>query len=87
LFVESDVIVNLDGLSFAEVHTCDEVDGWLWVRQSGIATDFHRVIRLNSGLSELRSYQMENAVIREVVMNSESGELRAACMIQMKIIH
>jgi hypothetical protein len=40
LFVASDLGVHHSQLLFAEGHSCEEFDGWLRIRKSGISVDF-----------------------------------------------
>jgi hypothetical protein len=73
LFVASDVTVNLDRLFIAEKVFCDEFDGWMRVRKSGISVDFRRIVRFGFGLHELKSYLFDDSGIEEVRMIGESA--------------
>jgi hypothetical protein len=73
LFVASGLGVHRPQLLFAEGHSCEEFDGWLWIRKSGIAVDFRRILRFGSCFLEFRSYLFEDSVIEEMAMIYESA--------------
>jgi hypothetical protein len=77
LFIDSDVGINLDRLLFAEGDSCDEFEGWLRVRQSGIAVDLRRIFKIDSNLCELKSYLFDDSMIEEMGMICESAGIES----------
>jgi hypothetical protein len=65
--------VNSDQLLFAEGSSCHEFEGWLRVKQSGIAIDFRRILRCGSDVPELESYLFDDSEIEEMGMICESS--------------
>jgi hypothetical protein len=74
-FVASDLGISPNELLFAEGHSCEEFNWWLRVRKSGISVDFRRVFKFGSDLLEMRSYLLEDSVIKEAGMICESGQI------------
>jgi hypothetical protein len=68
LFIGSDLGVNPHRLFFSEGDCCEELDGWLRVRKSGIVVDFQRILMFVSGHFDLRSYPLDDSVIEDMVL-------------------
>jgi hypothetical protein len=66
LFIASDPGVRPHQLLFAEGHRCEEFDGWLEVRESGISVDFRRILRFDTNHLKLISYELYESVIKEM---------------------
>jgi hypothetical protein len=66
LFVDDDMAISSDQLSFAESQGCDDFSGWLRVKRSGIAVDFRRILRFDSDLPTLNYYLLDDSSFEEV---------------------
>jgi serine/threonine protein kinase len=73
----SDLGVSPSQLLFAEGDSCEEFEGWLRLRKSGISVDFRRLLRFGSDHLELRSYLFEDSVIEDVCQKSESSRIES----------
>jgi hypothetical protein len=62
LFVESDAVYPGLKISVFDKDLCPEFDRWLQLRQSGIAIDFRRIMRVDSGLRPLIDYEVNISI-------------------------
>jgi hypothetical protein len=63
--VACDVVARPDQYLSVEGDSCREFGKWLRMRQSGMAVDFRRILRIGSGFLELRHYLIEGSVFEE----------------------
>jgi serine/threonine protein kinase len=66
LFVAFDAIPNRFQISVAGCDSCVEFDRWLQLRESGIAIDFRRILRIDSEFHNLNDYQIDLSLFEEV---------------------
>jgi hypothetical protein len=58
LFVASDAIYIPSQITMVDNNSCPEFDRWRQVRESNIAVDFRRILRVGSGLLHLDDYEV-----------------------------
>jgi hypothetical protein len=68
LFVASDVVYIPLEISLLDGNSCPEFDRWIDLRRHQIAIDFRRILRVDSGLQQLRDYVVNLSVFEETSM-------------------
>jgi hypothetical protein len=77
LFVAFDLGLHTHQLLLSEGDSCEELDGWLRVKKSGISVDFRRILMFVSGNLDLRSHQLDDSVIEEMSLICESAGIES----------
>jgi hypothetical protein len=75
LFIGSDAVSTCQNISLVGETSCSEFDGWLNLITSGLAVDFRRILRANSGLRELKAYVVNVSGFEEKSMIVESDKV------------
>jgi uncharacterized protein YuzB (UPF0349 family) len=74
LFVASDAICTDLRISLLDWNSCPEIARWLFLRGSGIAIDFRRIVRVDSGLRQLKDYVLNLSIFEKRSMIRQSDE-------------
>jgi serine/threonine protein kinase len=75
LFVASDAVHTDLQISLLDGDSCPEFARWLALRRSGITVDFQRIVRVNSGLSQLRDYVVNLSLFEKQSMIVQSDRV------------
>jgi hypothetical protein len=75
LFIAYDAVFTSLQVSLFEGNSCPEFNRWLDVSRLGIAIDFRRVLKINSGLRELRDYMVNVSGFEERSIICESDRI------------
>jgi serine/threonine protein kinase len=77
LFVAFDAILNPYQISIADCDSCPEFNRWQYLRVSGMAVDFRRILRIDSELGDLNDYLIKDSILG--VFDQLSTEIYRRC--------
>jgi hypothetical protein len=74
LFIASDAVLNPFQIRPEDWNSCPEFDVWQQLRMTGITIDFRCILKFDSDLADLRSYQVDLSGFEERSVDGGNGE-------------